>query len=171
MSCLAILSGYSKPCRDFQPGVRKFYITEHANIASYTESSGVVTAMTMASGKKFWLYEQEVGVANGTEAINVNRQNGTYQVEQTFNAKLNKRGADLSYSLRALSQQDVAIIEVEETGTMFVWGLVKGLALDPSTSGTGTAGNDDNGYSLVWKGNEPNLAPTISQSILDTIIV
>lgn len=168
--CLAILQAYERPCLDAQGGVRKFYITEHQNIASYTEVSGVITALTMESGKVFWLYEQELNVANGEEVITVNRQNGTNFVAQTFNARMNKRGASLSYGLRAHSQNRVAIIEVEQTGTMFLYGLVNGLTLDPSSSPTGTNSGDHNGYNLVWKGEEANLAPTVSQAILDGII-
>lgn len=171
MACPQILQGYGKPCRDVQAGTKKFYITEHANIAYYVEASGVLTSLSLNVGKQFWLYEQEPGVASGVEAITANRQNGTTFIAQTFTAKLNKRSASQSYALRALSQQDVCIIEVERTGEMFIYGLVNGLSLDPSESTTGVASGDHNGYNLIWKGEEPMLAPTVSQAILDTVIV
>lgn len=171
MSCPAILSGYSNDCRDAQGGVKKFYVTEKANIASYTEASGVCTNLTMVSGKKFWLFEQEVEVANFTEAPTPSRQNGTHFWDKTFNCSFLKRGASLSYSLRALGQQDLVIIHVEETGTNFVSGLVRGMALEPSNSMTGTTIDNKNGYDCVFKTKEPHGSYTLSQSILDTIIV
>ena len=170
MSCLPVAQGYTKSCRDAQAGVKKFYITEHANISSYTQASGVLTAITMVAGKKFWLYEQGVNTANGVEVPTPNRINGTYFVDQTFNAVLLKRSASISYSLIALAQQDLAIIVVEQTGEMFLYGAENGMAMEPSNSPTGTNAGDRNGYELVFKGQEPNMAPTVSSAILATII-
>lgn len=170
-NCPAILQDYAIPCGDAQGGVSKFYITEHANIASYTEASGVVTAMTLNDGKKFWVYDQAFEVAYVTEQITPNEQNGTTFVEKTIFMRLNKRSASISYSIRALAHQRVCIIEVENTGTMFVHGLRNGLKLAPSPSGSGTAQGDHNGYDLTFTGKEAILAPTVSSAILDTLIV
>lgn len=170
-NCPAIAQAYSKQCRDAQGGVLKFYITEHANISSYTEASGVLTAITMVSGKKFWLYEQETESANYTDNPTPSSVNGTNFFEQTFNAVLLKRSAAISYSLRALSQQNVCIIAVEQTGTMFILGIKNGMVMNPSVGTSGTAMGDRNGYELAWLGKEPHSSYTISQAILDTIIV
>lgn len=170
-NCPAILQDYAIPCGDVQGGVRKFYITEHANIASYTEASGVVTAMTLNDGKKFWVYDQAFEVAFTTENINPNGQTGTITWDQTVFMKLNKRSASISYSIRALAHQRVCIISVENTGTMYVHGLANGLKLAASPSNTGTSMNDHNGYDLTFNGKEAIGAPTVSSAILDTLIV
>lgn len=167
--CPWILQGYANGCKDVQGGVQKFYITEHANIASYTEASGALTALTMNVGKKFWLYEQQINTANAQETPTTNRQNGTTFVEQTFNCRLIKRSASVSYALRAIAHQNVAIIVVEQTGTMFLLGARNGLSLEPSTSNTGTAMGDVNGYDLVFKGQEAVLAPTVDSTILTAV--
>ena len=170
-NCPAIAQAYSKKCRDAQGGVQKFYVTEHANIASYTEASGVLTAITMVAGKKFWLYEQELNTANFTETPTPNRQAGTNFTEMAFVSKLLKRDAATSYSLRALGQQDLVIIEVEQTGTAFICGIKNGMALEPSPSGTGTNMGDESAYNLTFKGQEPYPAFTISQALIDSVIV
>ena len=175
-NCPAILQGYSKSCRDAQGGVQKFYITEWANIASYTETSGVLTAITMVAGKKFWLYEQELNTASVVETLTVNRQNGTNFVDQTFTCTLLKRSASISYALRALSQQDVCIIAVEQNsvsgvGYMTILGIKNGLAIEPSDSPTGVAMADTNGYNLIFKGMEPHFAYSVSTAVLAPIIV
>lgn len=170
MSCPAILSGYSNPCRDYPGGVKKFYVTEKANIASYTVVSGVVTALTMNSGKKFWLWEQFQGAANFNEAPTTS-DTGSYFVDQILTIRLDKREASKSYALRALAQQDLVFIEVEQTDEMFVTGLVNGSRMQPGNSPTGSAMGDHNGYALSFKASEREMAPTISQGILDTIIV
>lgn len=173
-NCPAILQGYSKSCRDTQGGVYKFYITEHANITSFTEASGVLTAITMSSGTKFWTYEQELNTASIVETLTVNRQNGTNYIDQTFNATLLKRAASLSYGLRAISEQDVCIIATEQNavsgvGVNFILGIKNGLSLDPSESTSGVAMADTNGYNLVFKGMEPHFAYTVSSVILTQV--
>lgn len=170
MACPAINSGYSKSCRDAQGGIKKFYVTEKANISSYTVVSGVVTAITMAGGRKFWLYEQELNTASTVEAPTTNRQNGSFFVDQTLNAVFNKRSAASSYQFKTLAVNDLVFISQEQTGTNFVFGLVNGMSMDPSTSPSGTAAGDRNGYEFVFKGNEPDFAPTISDVLLSGII-
>lgn len=166
-NCPAIAQGYSKACRDTQGGIKKFWITEHANIESYTESSGVLTAITLTAGKVFWLYEQELNTASTDEAPTPSRTNGTTFVDQTVNIVLHKRSASVSYALRALAHQDVVIIAQEQTGTNFIYGIKNGLALDPSTAPSGVNMGDMNGYNLVFKGQEPYAAFTVSQVIVD----
>lgn len=169
--CNAILQGYELGCPDAQGGVQKFYITEHDNIASYTEASGVLLTLVLNDGKRFWEYQQELETANYVEAPNPNRQNGTISYDQTVTIQLNKRSASTSYALRALATQKVAIIGVEQTGTMFLLGARNGLRLAPSTSPTGTTMNDHNGYVLTFGGKEPLAAFTVSDDILDTVVV
>lgn len=180
MSC-ALVQGYSKSCRDAQGGVIKFYITELSNLATLTSASGVVTAMTLSTGKKFWTYEQEINTAEYTETITVNRQAGTNYVEQEFKATLLKRAAAISYELRALSAVNVMIVAEEQNAvsgvpTRFLLGatsttMANGLALEASPSKSGKAMGDMNGYELTFKGQEPFLAPTVSAAILATLIV
>jgi hypothetical protein len=172
-NCPAILQNYEIQCADGQAGVKKYYITEHANVSQSgsTEASGVLTAMALNDGKKFWVYDQEFEVAFTTENINPSPNNGTITWDQTVFMKLNKRSASLSYSIRALAHQRVCIIAVENTGTAYVYGLRNGLKLAPSPSNTGTSMNDHNGYDLTFTGKEAVGAPTVSTAILDTLIV
>lgn len=172
-NCPAILQGYSKPCRDTQGGVKKFWVTEAANIESYTEASGVITAITFTAGKKFWLVEQEFQTASATEAPQSNRQTGATFWEQTVNMVLHKRSASTSYWLRSMMHQDLVIVVQEEqqvSGVRVntVFGVQNGLSLDPSESTTGVNQGDLNGYTLVYKGSEPHGAYTISQALIDS---
>lgn len=170
-NCPAIISAYSNPCGDSQGGVQKFYITEHANIASYTEASGALTALTLNVGKRWYTYEQEINTANYSDDPNPNRQNGTISHDQTFNCRLLKRAAATSYALRALAHQNVAIITVDQTGTMWLLGAKNGLRLDPSKSGSGTSMNDATAYDLTFKGQEPYQAFTVSSGLISGFIV
>lgn len=172
-NCPAILQEYNLQCGDAQGGNKKYYITEWENIdqATLVEASGAMTTFNLNDGKKFWLIDQEMEVAFATENINPNAANGTITIDQTVFAKLNKRSASLSYLMRSYARQKVCIISVENTGTMFAYGLRNGLRLAPSPSNTGTTMNDHNGYDLTWTGKEATMAPVVSSAILATLIV
>ncbi len=172
-NCPAILQGYNKPCRDTQGGVKKFWVTEHANVESYTEASGVITAITLTAGKKFWLIEQEFQSASATEAPQSNRPNGASFWDQTVNIILHKRSASTNYWLRSMMNQDLFIVCQEEQQVSgarvnFCFGVQNGMSLDPSESTTGVNIGDRNGYALVYKGMEPLGSFTISQALIDS---
>lgn len=170
---LAILNGYSQTCRDSQGGVLQFYATEWENIdqATYAEASGVVTTINLNVGKKFHLFYQELETCNYSEVQTPNRANGTNFVDQTFNATFHKRAAATSYLVRAMSEKNLAVITVDQTGTMFLLGRKNGLAMEPSTSISGTAMGDASKYDIILKGKESTHAPTISTAQLADLIL
>ena len=172
-NCPASFQGYPKPCRDVQGGVKKFWMIPHSDISSFTEASGVCTAITLAANARFILYEQGFQNASATEAPQTNRQNGTTSWEETINMVFHKRNAAVSYDIRSMAQQDVVIVCQEEqivsgARVNFIYGLNNGLGLAPSESMTGVNQIDMNGYNLVFTGAEPYGALTISQALIDS---
>jgi len=88
MAC-ALTSNYTLDCRDSIGGLVEIYFIEEGNVESITEASGVVTAITKASGKVFRKYEQDQDTAFFVENLNSNVQNGSlfYQQELTIVCK------------------------------------------------------------------------------------
>ncbi len=64
MAC-NIIEGLTLDCRQGAGGLKKLYLTEFANVSAITQSSGTVTAITMAAGKKFWTVELELEDGQG----------------------------------------------------------------------------------------------------------
>src|SRR5687767_12496424 len=95
--CSAIVSGYSKSCRDAQGGVKKIFLTELSNKDYIVAVSGVVTSFALDFGKKFWEYEQELNTAFGIETPTPNDVAGTFFVDQAVTITLLKRQASISY--------------------------------------------------------------------------
>ena len=60
MACI-IINGVEIDCADAIGGVAEIYLTEYTNVpqANITATSGVITAMTCSSGKKFWTFQLE----------------------------------------------------------------------------------------------------------------
>jgi hypothetical protein len=174
MAC-ALTQGYTLDCREGIGGIKEVYIIELGNLASVTEVSGVVTALTKASGKRFWKYSLVRETSNSSEALNGSEQNGTFFVTQTVNLILNKRQASVRNEIMLLAKNNVVMIVVENqlnsSGENRAWmyGKTQGLMLNTGTADSGTAWADRNGYTLPFVGNEPELAPEVAYSLLASL--
>lgn len=170
MAC-ALTQGYNLDCREGIGGVKEVYIIELANVTAMTEVSGVITAITKATGKRFWKYQLVRETANATETGNGNEQNGTFFVSQQVQIVLNKRQASVRNEIMLLAKNNLIIIAVDnavpgQTQKAWLYGKTQGLILAQLTGETGTAWGDRNGYSLPFTGNEPELAPEVQASLL-----
>jgi hypothetical protein len=171
MACV-LTQGYNLDCREGIGGLKEVYIIELANVSAITEVSGVVTAITKASGKRFWKYSLVRETSNGTETITANEQNGTLFFAQQVQIILNKRQASVRNEVMLLAKNNLIIIGVENQlnssgqNRAFLYGKTQGLQLNAGTAETGTAWGDRNGYTLPFAGNEPELAPEVTYALL-----
>jgi len=102
MPC-TIIEGITLDCRQGAGGIKKLYLTEFANVSSITQSSGAVTAITMASGKKFWTVEVELEDAQLNEDATVSIENGTTFYAQTLTFSVYKMTAKNRNIVRLLT--------------------------------------------------------------------
>lgn len=85
----ALTQGYSRKNCKFPAGTQEVLVAELASVSSITITAGVVSAITMASGKKFYAYKQPAGVAGWKQNWKADAKTGTgaYDLEvniQTF---------------------------------------------------------------------------------------
>lgn len=173
MSC-ALTSGYSLGCREGIGGLKEVYIIETDNVSAVTETSGVVTAITKATGKRFWKYQLPRETSNATETITGSEQNGTIFYAQQVQLILNKLSAAVRNEIMLLAKNRITIVAVLNAAAgqnpkSFMYGRVNGLLLNAGTGDTGTAWADRNGYTLPFTGNETELAPEVQYSVLSTL--
>ena len=165
MSC-ALTSGFTLPCRDGVGGVKTIYITELANFASATIASGVVTALTLDTGKKFWTYELTEETAEVTEKATVSVENGSIFYDQSISLQLQKQQASTRNELRLLAQNNCLVIELDRNGKYFIYGYENGVKVESIDATTGKSMGDFNGYKLTLKGKESNPAYEVSSNII-----
>lgn len=175
MGC-ALTQGYNLDCREGIGGTKEAYIIETDNILSITETSGVVTAITKKTGKRFWKYQLVRETSNATETITGNEQNGTLFYAQQVQLIINRRQASVRNEIMLLAKNRLTIVivenQVDSTTTYnraWLYGRVNGLLLNSGTSDSGTAWGDRNGYTLPFAGNEVELAPEVSNSVISTL--
>lgn len=168
MAC-ALTQGFNLDCREGIGGLKEVYVIEQANIDEITEVSGVVTAITKVTGKRFWKYSLVRETSNATETITGNEQNGTIFYDQTVQIVINKRTASVRNEILLLAKNFLTVIGVENSGKAFLYGREQGMQLLTGTSETGTAWGDRNGYTLPFNGKEKELAPEVQASVLETL--
>ena len=165
MAC-ALTQGYSLDCRDSLGGITEVYFIEKGNVASTTEASGVITAITKGSGKVFRKYELVPGTSSLTENINANVQNGTVFYAQELSIILNKLQANTRNEILLLAQNTLVAVVGDNNGKYWYLGKVSGINMTGGNGATGTAQGDRSGYTLTFSASEKAMAPEVSSSII-----
>lgn len=168
MAC-TLTSDLDLGCRDSVGGIKKIYVTEHANLTAITSATGVISAITMASTTQFFIYNLEKESAEWTETTTVSVENGTKFSEQSLTASITKMTAAKRNELKLLSQNRIAVIVLDRNGLYWLLGENNGMDLLTKEAKTGKAMGDMSGYTLTLNGKEENEAQTVSSSIIATI--
>ena len=162
MAC-NFVTGYAIDCRDSAGGIKNLYIAQWSDVSSVTESSGVVTAISMNGGKKFWEYQMEKENCSVTEKENSSVENGTTFYEQEVKFTIKKLTAAQRNNMRIMVQNRLMVIVKDANDNM--WLLGRNFGLDKTgdnTASTGKAFGDLNGFSitLMGKDNQPMYSST-----------
>jgi hypothetical protein len=154
MAC-TLVQGRAIDCRDAVGGVAEVYIAEFTNVDSVTDSSGTVTAISMASGSKYWIYRMEKENASLVERETASVENGTIFYEQELTFTLKKMSASLRNEIKNLAQNRLSIIVKDNNGVYWLMGQVNAVdKVGTNEAVTGQAFGDLQGYTLTFMGKE-----------------
>ncbi|CAB4121759.1 hypothetical protein UFOVP19_1 [uncultured Caudovirales phage] len=164
MAC-ALTQNYVLDCRDSLGGLIEVYFIESSNISSTTEASGVITAISKVTGKKFYKYELTKGTSAFTETISANVANGTMFYTTELTIILNKLQANTRNEILLLGQNRLIAVAKDVNGKYWYLGKTRALDLTGGSAATGTAEGDRSGYTLTFTGAEKNLAPEVESTV------
>jgi hypothetical protein len=168
MSC-AITAGYTIDCnKDSLGGLKVIRIASKKDIVSYTETAGVITGISMATGKQFYKFDLVKSSSNFVITPTANVQNGTTFYAEAVTLIMNKLKAATSSLVDALIKSSLVMIAEDRNGEVFLLGRDNGLDLSGGTIGSGTNGGDRNGYELQFTGEEAKIShvdPTVIAAI------
>jgi hypothetical protein len=164
MAC-ALTQGYTLDCRDSLGGITEVYFMAFQDVSSTTEASGVITALTKATGKKFYKYELTKGTSVLTENINSNVQNGTLYYTPELTIILNKLQANTRNEILLLAKNLLVAVAKDNNGKYWYLGKTRGIDLTAGSATSGTADADRSGYTLTFAGSEPSLSPEVSSVV------
>lgn len=170
MPC-AITSGYTIDCRESVGGIQAIWLISNANLydasgnSRVTESSGTVTAMTKATGTRFYKFEVPRGTAVASTNMTGSMENGTvfYTHELTF--PINSRTATVRNIITTLAKNRLTFVTLEMDGVYRMYGKGYGLMMDSTTNSSGTAPGDRNGAELKFSSMEIDDFLVVSSSV------
>ncbi len=168
MAC-ALTQGYSLDCKDSLGGITEVYFMAFQDVASYTVSGGVVTALTKDSGKRFYKYELVKGTSSFVENINASVENGTIFYQQELTIILNKLQANTRNEILLLAQNLLVAVAKDNNNKYWYLGLTKGLDITGGSAQSGAALGDRSGYSLTFTGQEADLSPEVASNIASAL--
>ena len=169
MAC-ALTQGYNLDCRLNYGGMKEVYVIEYDNVTAFTQTAGVVTAITKASTKTFKKYNLIAHTGEGDEALTASREMGTLSNKQTIKFPINKMTVAVRNELFLLAQNRLIFIFVDENSTNWMYGSDYGLTLTTASAKTGKVLADRNGYELTFEGDEKNLAYEVDDTTLATLL-
>jgi len=168
MAC-ALTQGYTLDCRDSLGGITEVYFIASSDVASTTEASGVISAITKSTGKRFYKYELTKGTSMFTETVAANVANGTLYYTTELTIILNKLQANTRNEILLLAQNRLNAVAKDSNGKYWYLGKTRTLDLTGGSAATGTAEGDRSGYTLTFSGAEAALAPEVSSAVASTL--
>lgn len=169
MAC-ALTQGYTLDCKDSLGGIKALWLIAHANVSSVTEASGIVSAITKASGKVFYKYELVKNTGALTETITASVENGSVYYAQELSVVLNKLQANTRNEILLLAKNTLMAVVQDSNDKYWLLGRYTGLDVTGGTAATGTAQGDRNGYTLTFTGGEKELAPEVASGIIAGLV-
>lgn len=169
MAC-ALTQGYTLDCKDSLGGLKSVLFIESENVSVATEAAGVVTDISLAVGKYFYKYELVKETSMFMETVTASIQNGTIFYAQELTIVLNKLQANTRNEILLLAKNNLVAIVEDKNGKYWYLGQNGGLDITGGTAGSGTAAGDRSGYELTFSGQEKELAPEVTSSIIAGLI-
>lgn len=170
MAC-NLTQNLSIDCKDSVGGLKEVLFIEFENVLTITAPSGVVTAMTLVTGKQFRRYIMPKETAFFTEAPTVSVQNGTIFYQQELTIVINKSQANTRNELQVLAQNRLIALCLDLNGKYWLLGWEQAIDVTGGEGGSGTAHGDRNGYTRSFTGMERVMAPEVLASLIPALIV
>jgi hypothetical protein len=165
MAC-ALTQGYTLDCKESIGGIKAVWFIPFGDVASVTEASGVVTALTKTGGKVFYKYQLVKNTSSLTETITASVENGTVFYAQELTIILNKLQANTRNEILLLAKNNLMAVVEDSNSKYWLIGKLNGMDITGGTAATGTAQGDRSGYELTFTGGEPALAPEVQSSVI-----
>lgn len=170
MAC-ALTTSYSYAgCRGGAGGIKTVYITEAANVTSFTVAAGVITAITMSGVTKFRVYalDKEMGSfsSNGTYTP----ASGTWTYEPTIDFTIKTLTAANQAEIKLISQNNLIMMVRDTNDVYWGFGFDRFMDLMTATMESGTGMTDFNGNKLSFKGKETVQSYQVQTSVIAGVI-
>ena len=170
MSCVQTLSGLARDCNSNMGGIIEALIAPFDDVTAVTLTDGIITAITMASSKKFKKYNFNKNTGNLTSTYNIDPASGVRYVTSDLLLQFNRMETTKRVEITALAMSDLAVIVKDANGKYWYLGKDEPVNASAADGQTGTARGDVNRYSITLQDTSLQMPYEVSDSIIEGLL-
>lgn len=153
MPCSQTLAGIARDCLTNMGGIKRVLLANQSDVASITETSNKVTAITMAASKKFLEYNFRPGTGSMSSEYQFSDDNTPVGVRTDLTMIFSRMETAKRVEVTAMAQADLYAIVEDNNGLYWLLGRDEPLSISAGNGGTGTARTERNGYTVTLSDN------------------
>lgn len=158
MACSQTLAGLAYDCAPSVGGIKAIYLANYVDVTSVTVTSDKISAITMASGKKFKKYDLIPETAHFESALQINPANGSNYVQTDIFMQFNKMETVKRVEISAIVAAHCACVVEDENGAYWYFGKNRAVMPSGANGMTGTAHGDRNGFDVTMQAKDDTFA-------------
>ena len=151
-------------------GIIEALIAPYDDVTGVTITDGVISAITMASSKKFKKYYFNKNTGNLTSTYNIDPASGVRYVTTELLMLFNRMETTKRVEITALAMSDLAVIVKDANGKYWYLGKDEPVNASASDGQTGTARSDANRYTITLQDNSLEMPYEVDASIVDDLV-
>lgn len=149
MACNQTISGLAKDCAPSKGGVKRVLLINADEVTAVTETSSKITAITLASNKKFFEYTFRPNTASMSSNYTIDPANGVNYVATDLVMVFMRMDTTKRIEISALAQNELVALVQDCNGTWWFLGKDNPVYATAGDGLTGTNKSDRNGYSIT----------------------
>ncbi len=166
MACTQTLSGLAKDCSSNMGGIVEVLIAPFDDVTAVTVTNGVISAITMASTKKFKKYNFAKNTGSLTSTYNIDAASGVKYVTSDLLLQFNRMETTKRVEITALALGDLAVIVKDANGVYWYLGKDEPVNASAGDGQTGTARGDANRYTITLQDESLEMPYEVDDSIV-----
>ena len=170
MSCVQTLSGLARDCNSNMGGILEALIAPFDDVTAVTITDGVISAITMASSKKFKKYNFAKNTGNLTSTYNIDPASGVRYVTSDLLLQFNRMETTKRVEITALAMSDLVVICKDANGKYWYLGKDEPVNASAGDGQTGTARGDANRYTITLRDESQEMPYEVSDSIIEGLL-
>lgn len=170
MPCNQTLSGIPRDCEPSIGGLKRLLLANREDVTAVTIDNAIVSAITLATTKKFKEYRFPEETASATSTWQINKQNGSKYVQTDIVLVFTRMETAKRVEIIALANNDMIGIGEDMNGKYWLYGKDHELTATAGDGGTGTARGDRNGYGITLQDNSKELPYEVDPDIITGLL-
>ena len=169
MPCTQTLSGLAKDCAANMGGIVEVLIANYDDVTAVAVTTGIVSAITMATSAKFKKYHFNKNTGSLTSTYNLDPASGVKYVASDLLLQFNRMETTKRVEISALALADLAVIVKDANGKYWYLGKDEPVNASAGDGQTGTARGDANRYTITLHDESLEMPYEVDSTIISGI--